>query len=134
MKILILVPDIFSKGGIQRYVRYQYQALVETYGESNIYIFFDGKVESLVGAFIRVSSDNLQNDIIIEIKNQELEDISLAIHNKIEFSLSLNLFSQSSTIGLHFEIEQNKKIVQSLPSYGTLEIELDRDYLKNWFI
>lgn len=33
-----MATDFFSKGGIQRYSRYQYQALVELYGDENVYV------------------------------------------------------------------------------------------------
>ena len=39
MKVLLLTIDFFSKGGIQRYSRYQYKALVDLYGEENIFVF-----------------------------------------------------------------------------------------------
>jgi glycosyltransferase involved in cell wall biosynthesis len=39
LKILILATDFFSKGGIQRYTRYQYKALVDIYGSENIFVF-----------------------------------------------------------------------------------------------
>ena len=38
MKVLLIAPDIFSKGGIQRYVRYQYSALVNICGGENVFL------------------------------------------------------------------------------------------------
>lgn len=39
MKILLISLDVFFKGGIQRYTRYQYQALTEIFGSSNVILF-----------------------------------------------------------------------------------------------
>lgn len=39
MKVLILATDMFFKGGIQRYSRYQYKALKELYGKENVFVF-----------------------------------------------------------------------------------------------
>jgi alpha-amylase/alpha-mannosidase (GH57 family) len=104
------------------------------FDENNIYILLNGDIKNLKGNYINISSPNLKEDIIIEIKNQTTKNLSFAIHNTIEFSLSLSLFSNSPTIQLHIEIEKDKKLIQSLPSYGMLDIELDSNYIKNWFI
>jgi len=39
MRVLLLGTDAFSKGGIQRYTRYQYRALIELLGEDNVFLF-----------------------------------------------------------------------------------------------
>jgi len=104
------------------------------FDSKHIYILFDGEIESLRGSFINISSRDLTQNIIIEIKNQNTKDISLAIKNYIEFSLNINLFKNLSTIELHFEIERDDKIIQSLPSYGFLDIDLEADYRENWFV
>lgn len=39
MKIMLIASDIFFKGGIQRYTRYQYQALCDIYGSENIILY-----------------------------------------------------------------------------------------------
>src|SRR5437867_13389929 len=39
MRVLLLGTDVFSKGGIQRYTRYQHRALVELLGEDNVFLF-----------------------------------------------------------------------------------------------
>jgi phosphatidylinositol alpha-1,6-mannosyltransferase len=38
MKIFLIATDVFFKGGIQRYTRYQYKALQELFGEENVYL------------------------------------------------------------------------------------------------
>jgi phosphatidylinositol alpha-1,6-mannosyltransferase len=39
MKIFLIATDVFFKGGVQRYTRYQYKALQELFGEENIYLY-----------------------------------------------------------------------------------------------
>jgi alpha-amylase/alpha-mannosidase (GH57 family) len=104
------------------------------FDNDNIYILFDGDIEGLKNSYIDISSPNLRDNIRLEIKNYNSKNISLAIHNSIEFSINLSLFIHSSTIQLHFELEREKKLIQSLPSYGMLDIDLDSNYSKNWFI
>lgn len=47
MRILILGTDVFSKGGIQRYTRYQYSALRESYGCNEVFLFSLSPQENL---------------------------------------------------------------------------------------
>jgi phosphatidyl-myo-inositol dimannoside synthase len=39
MRVLLLGTDVYSKGGIQRYTRYQYKALEEILGVDNVFLF-----------------------------------------------------------------------------------------------
>jgi len=39
MKIILIASDIFFKGGIQRYTRYQYRALTEIFGKENVFLY-----------------------------------------------------------------------------------------------
>jgi len=39
MRILLLASDIFFKGGIQRYTKYQYRALTEIFGKENVFLY-----------------------------------------------------------------------------------------------
>jgi hypothetical protein len=35
---------------------------------------------------------------------------------------------------LRFEIEQDGRIIQTLPGYGALELQLNEDYSSSWFV
>jgi len=39
MKIFLIATDVFFKGGVQRYTRYQYKALQELFGSENVYLY-----------------------------------------------------------------------------------------------
>ena len=38
MRVLVVATGVFLKGGIERYTRYQYKALVESYGNENVFL------------------------------------------------------------------------------------------------
>jgi len=106
MKILILATDFFSKGGIQRYTRYQYKALVEIYGKDNIFVFSlapkqpknifeeDIKVEYIGSGSSLKSKITYAIKVVSFIKNN---NINLLISTHVQLSiiayLSKKLFS-----------------------------------------
>ncbi|SFV50589.1 Amylopullulanase / [hydrothermal vent metagenome] len=96
------------------------------FDKENIYILFEGNVDELEENTLLISSKFLEKDILSKIK--------ITNNSSIEFSINRNLFNSSSDIELHFEIQRENEIIQSLPSYGVLEINLDIDYSQNWFV
>jgi len=96
------------------------------FDDDKIYILFEGNIEELQGDKILIDSKFLDENLTFNIKSKK--------SNFLEFSINRNLFSSSSNIELHFEIKKENKIIQSLPSSGILEINLDKDYSQNWFI
>ncbi len=86
MKILILATDFFSKGGIQRYTRYQYQALVDIYGKENIFVF----------SLAPKKEDNFfENDVMVEYIG-EGDNLS----NKINFLFEVLRFIRKYKINI----------------------------------
>ncbi len=55
-KILLIVSDIFFKGGIQRYARYQLKALRDIYGKNNVFIF----------SYCKKGENSFEEDINVE--------------------------------------------------------------------
>jgi len=96
------------------------------FDEDKIYILLEGNIDELKEDNISINSKFLEEEITFKIQTQN--------SHFIEFSIDRKLFISSSDIELHFEIRRENKIIQSLPSYGILEINLDTDYSKNWFI
>lgn len=98
MKILILASDFFSKGGIQRYTRYQYKALVGAYGSGNIFVFSlaPKQSENIFEENIEIEYIGNGSNIKSKIK-YTLKVLSFIKKNKIDIVISTHV--QLSIIG-----------------------------------
>ncbi|MEA1891752.1 MAG: glycoside hydrolase family 57 protein [Campylobacterota bacterium] len=107
------------------------------YDDKHIYLAFVGRVSSL-----EISKLNLK--IIIEETGEQLDffmgkpfvdkKVSLAICDRVELSISKAYFKKLSRVHLRFEILQGSEIIQTMPGYGALRLDLDESYTQNWFI
>jgi hypothetical protein len=52
----------------------------------------------------------------------------------VELALLRSHFKAYNTIHLRFEIVQEERIIQTMPGYGSLLIDLDETYANNWFV
>ena len=97
-----------------------------------IYILFDGDIESLQESQLLIASTALPETLILSI-TKSAEYISIG--KTIQLALPRALFHiKDDQITLNFEIRKDNKIIQTLPGYGLLEIEINKEYTKNWFI
>jgi len=109
------------------------------YGHNNTALFlaFEGEMTSL-----RMSS--LQLQVIIEETGEHLsfsmaevydnDGVQLAVDERIELALSKSHFQDYSVVHLRFEIVDGHDIVQTMPGYGALAVDLDETYADNWFV
>jgi len=107
------------------------------HNEKTLFLAFEGQIESL-----ETSSQHLQ--IIIEETGEHLsfsmekpyddEDTKLVIAERLEVALSRAHFKNNSAIYLRFEIIQGNDIIQTMPGYGALYVDLDETYANNWFV
>jgi hypothetical protein len=67
-------------------------------------------------------------------KSHDDNGTQLAIDERVELALSREHFKENSTVHLRFEIVQGEEIIQTMPGYGALFIDLDETYAKNWFV
>lgn len=86
MKILYLATDVFSKGGIPRYSRYQIVALKELYGENNVFVF----------SLHKPKEDNLFED---DFKVQYVQG-GISFRDKMFFSKKSLTFAKNNSINL----------------------------------
>ncbi len=110
------------------------------YGQNNdkIYFSFDTQtIKMSANDFIIIIVEPLNIRAKIAIKTQktliDTLEVNVAYEEIFELSIDKKLISIDS-ISIIFEIEQNNKIVQTLPGFGELKIDLNDDYSKNWFI
>jgi hypothetical protein len=91
---------------------------------------------------LRMSS--LQLQVIIEETGEhrsfsmaeayDKEGVQLAVDERIELALSKSHFQDYSVVHLRFEIVDGHDIVQTMPGYGALAVDLDETYADNWFV
>jgi len=109
------------------------------YGQDSksVYLAFDGKMQL-------IHKLNLQLQVIIEETAEVLkfeidteydkDGTKLATDERIELALSKWHFKEHEEIHLRFDIVQGKEIIQTMPGYGALTINLQENYAANWFV
>ena len=60
-------------------------------------------------------------------------EIEVACDEWLEISIDKTTIDQEQ-IALRFELEKDGKVLQILPGFGELPIDIQSDYSRNWFI
>ena len=60
--------------------------------------------------------------------------IQFALAERLELALSRELFDENAQVHLRFEIRKGTEIIQTMPGYGSLAINMDETYSENWFV
>jgi alpha-amylase/alpha-mannosidase (GH57 family) len=107
------------------------------HNDKTVFLAFEGEIASL-------EMSRLHLQVIIEETGEQLSfsmkkshddnGTQLAIDERVELALSREHFKENSTVHLRFEIVQGEEIIQTMPGYGALFIDLDETYAKNWFV
>lgn len=102
-----------------------------------IYLAFEGDMDAL-------AMSNLHIQIITEETGEHLsfvmnecydkEGVQLVVDERIELALARWHFKEYATVHLRFEIIKGNDIIQTMPGYGALLIDLDETYAENWFV
>ena len=98
-----------------------------------IYIHLQGNIKEIEGDQLIISSASLQQELLFWLIPEE-NNSSIFINKNIQIALPQKLFSSKGEINLSFEIKKENKIIQTLPGYGLLEIDIAKEYKYNWFI
>lgn len=109
------------------------------HNDETVFLAFEGEMDSL-------EMSNLKLEVIIEETGEHLNfsidinksyndmDIQLAIGERLELGFSKSHFKDYSAVHLRFEIVQGNEIIQTMPGYGALSIDMDETYIENWFV
>ena len=91
-----------------------------------------------------LKKSNMKLQVILEETGKQLafsldgpfidKESQLAIGERVELALSRSHFKAYNAIHLRFEIVQGERIIQTMPGYGSLFVDLDETYAKNWFV
>jgi alpha-amylase/alpha-mannosidase (GH57 family) len=105
--------------------------------EKNVYLAFEGDIELLKKSDLQfqVIIEETNKSITLDMKKLSAEDgVALIIGERIELAISKWHFKDYSTIHLRFEILNKQEIIQTMPGYGALAIDLQETYDSNWFV
>ena len=111
------------------------------YGVDTEYIYFGFKAEahelSIIDEIV-ISIDPIGVKGTIKVQNTTeamLGDLNVTIASGewIELKIDKRKITQEN-ISLRFELVSDENIIQTLPGFGELKIDLSHDYSRNWFI
>lgn len=105
--------------------------------EKAIYLAFEGDMSA-------VAMSNLHIQIITQETGEHLsfvmsesydkDGVRLVVDERIELSLARWHFKDNARVHLRFEIIKGENIIQTMPGYGALLVDLDETYAENWFV
>ncbi len=106
------------------------------YDRHHIYVAFHGEIEKLHDKMLVISSREFEWSFRLDVEGvyHAYGSYSLRIENRIELSIERSVFGSESMPSLLFEFRDEERIIQTLPGYGSLEIDLEQDFTNNWFI
>ena len=107
------------------------------HNESMVYIAFYGAITELdkEKSNLKLIIEETSKTIELELASKEHPlGIKVSVGSSFEMALPKTIFDTMKKVHLRFEIEQDKKIIQTLPGFGALEVQLDEDYSSSWFV
>ncbi|HFU77100.1 MAG TPA: glycoside hydrolase, partial [Epsilonproteobacteria bacterium] len=105
--------------------------------DKNVYLAFEGDIELLkkLDLQLQVIIEETGTTITLDMNKLSEEDgVTLIIGERIELAISKEHFKDYTTIHLRFEILNKHEIIQTMPGYGALAIDLQETYDSNWFV
>jgi len=110
------------------------------YGQDDekIYFSFEAKVKKLcVSNAIEIIIEplNIRGKIDFETEKTFIGDleVEVACGSWLEMSIDKRMIKEDE-ISIRFEIQRDNKVIQTLPGFGELKIDLGNDYSQNWFV
>ncbi|MBU1658619.1 glycoside hydrolase [bacterium] len=107
------------------------------HNETMVYIAFDGDIARLSkkGTVLELIIEELSESITLGLETEKHPSgIVLCTDTSFEIALPKTLFAKIQTVHLRFEIEQDGKMIQTLPGFEALELKLNEDYSNSWFV
>jgi len=110
------------------------------YGQDDekLYFALEGKIKHLcANDFIMMIIEpiGVRGKISVDRQKTMIGDleVDVAYGDRLEIQIDKSTINQDE-IAIRFELEKDGNIVQTLPGFGELKIDLNSDYSKNWFI
>ena len=100
-----------------------------------VLLAFEGDVASLADKQLSVTVEETSRQLLLRMDRSYREkDLVIAVGERVELSLSRALFNGCDVVHLRFELLDGKTVVQTLPGFGALSIDLEETYARNWFV
>jgi alpha-amylase/alpha-mannosidase (GH57 family) len=110
------------------------------YGQDDekLYFSFEAAIKKLcVGGTVEIIIEPLNIRGSIELSNKKSSlgglDIEVVCAEWLEICIDKRTINEKE-IAIRFEIMQDNRVIQTLPGFGELNIDLGNDYSQNWFI
>ena len=107
------------------------------HNDNTLFLAFEGEMASLEmsGLQLQVTIEETGEHLLFTMdRAYDDKGAQLAIAERIELALSRSHFKEHSAVHLRFEILQGNDIIQTMPGYGALFVDLDETYAENWFV
>ena len=118
-------------------VRGPIEKILFGHNEEKLFFALSGEIKSLncsnLTLLIIIEENQTQLQLAMN-KNQNDNGIELYCDEAIELSISRSLFKEFDVVHLRLEIVEEDEIIQAMPGFGPLEIDLNEKYLNNWFV
>jgi hypothetical protein len=104
---------------------------------SSIFLAFEGDITSLKrdDSFLEITIEESGERLSFALQGEYMDKgDECVIDERVEIALSSVHFQGYDAVHLRFEIVQGKRIVQTMPGFGSLLIDLNETYAHNWFI
>lgn len=95
------------------------------FDSENFYVAFEGNIDAL---------EDISIEVFIEGSDKTFNLKPHRFNNRLECSFSRNYFLGKGSVHVRFEVKNGVKIVQSLPGFGLLKVDLAEDFTTDWFI
>ena len=106
--------------------------------DAKLYFSFESRIHDLCSAdMIEIIIDplNIRGKLSMNSQNIELGGLAVVVACGDVMELSIEKGKiDVETIDIRFEIEKEGSIIQTLPGFGELKIDLHNDYSRNWFV
>ncbi|MGB3961213.1 MAG: glycoside hydrolase family 57 protein [Sulfurimonas sp.] len=102
-----------------------------------IYLAFEGDMPVLAMSNLHIQIITEETGELLHFKmNEDYNNngVELVVDERVEVSLARWHFKEYGKVHLRFEIVKGEQIIQTMPGYGALFVDLDEDYASNWFV
>ncbi|WP_345993865.1 glycoside hydrolase family 57 protein [Sulfurimonas sp. HSL-1716] len=110
------------------------------YGQDDekLYFAFEAKMKELCGSdLIEIIIDpiNVRGKVGFETQKVFLDglEVNVACKDQLEISIDKSKM-KNGEIHIRFELEKEGSVIQTLPGFGELKIDVGNDYSHNWFV
>jgi len=118
-------------------VRGPVERILYGHDDKRIYLAFEGKTSAYgsKGNTLLVTIEENGSRLVFPMDRNKHDALTEFAHGeRLELSLSRELFKGLDAIHLRFEIANGDNIIQTFPGYGSLLVNMAETYAEHWFV